>query len=47
MFATCSFVHLDLVVSKGDELPVDHPMVIARPDLFTDQTPKKSTKKEA
>lgn len=39
MFATVSFTHLDLVVKKGDELPADHPMVIARPDLFTDKSP--------
>lgn len=52
MFATTSFTHFDLKVRKGDELPDDHPMVTARPDLFTPDPPKakasaKATKKES
>jgi hypothetical protein len=48
MFALAAFEHFELVVKKGDELPDDHPMVLARPDLFTDQPPKRATtKKEA
>ena len=47
MFALISFTHFELDVRKGDELPDDHPMVLARPDLFTDQPPKKTNKKEA
>lgn len=46
MFAAVSFIHLELVVAKGDELPDDHPMVVARPDLFTADrpTPPKAVK---
>jgi hypothetical protein len=48
MFAVASFTHFDLDVRKGDELPEDHPMVTARPDLFTDSPPQRATtKKEA
>lgn len=47
-FATAAFTHFELDVKKGDELPDDHPMVLARPDLFTDQPPtRKTLKKEA
>lgn len=41
MFATASFTHRDLNVVEGDELPDDHPMVLARPDLFTTNPPPK------
>lgn len=41
MYAKTTFTHFDLTVSKGDELPKDHPMVLARPDLFTKQPPTK------
>ncbi len=49
-FAKTSFEHLDLVVTTGDELPKDHPMVQARPDLFQKTAPKAkpaTPKKEA
>ena len=46
MYATCSFTHFDLTVKRGDQLPVDHPIVVARPDLFTPDppTPPKAVK---
>lgn len=43
MYAVVSFTHFDLTVRKGAELPDDHPMVVARPDLFTPTPPKKAT----
>jgi hypothetical protein len=46
MYALKSFRHFDLVVASGDELPDDHPMVVARPDLFTDKPPKRSRAKK-
>lgn len=48
MFAVAAFKHFDLDVKQGDELPDDHPMVTARPDLFTDKKPTRNkSKKEA
>ena len=49
MFATVSFTHFDLTVTAGDKFPADHPIVVARPDLFTTQPPKahKATKAAA
>ena len=50
MFALVSFTHFDLTVRRGDEFPKDHPMVVARPDLFAKQPPtpaRKSTKATA
>jgi len=40
MFARQSFTHFELDVTEGDELPDDHPMVVARPDLFQKTAPK-------
>lgn len=47
MFATVSFTHFELTVRKGDELADDHPMVAARPDLFTTTQPTKARKRAA
>lgn len=43
-FAVRSFQHFELKVASGDELPADHPMVVARPDLFTAKPKPKRAK---
>ena len=46
-YATTSFTHLDDHVKEGDELPRDHPLVVARPDLFTAKPPRAPRKPKA
>lgn len=36
---TCAFEHLDESFDPSTEVPDDHPMVAARPDLFTTAKP--------
>jgi hypothetical protein len=45
--AVVSFQHFEYDVHKGDEPPDDPPLVVARPDLFTEPAkPRKAAKKE-
>ena len=48
MFATQSFIHLDESFYEGQAVPLDHPIIALRPDLFTATPPNTTkTKKEA
>lgn len=44
MYPTTAFEHLGEVFTPAVAVPADHPMVEARPDLFTDTKPSKPTK---
>lgn len=46
-FAVRPFLHFDLDVKRGDELAADHPIVLARPDLFSDRPPARRPKSTA
>jgi len=49
MYPTCKFEHLGESFSPAVAVPADHPMVAARPDLFTSEpapagkSPKKAS----
>lgn len=45
MFPVCKFEHLGESFTPAVAVPADHPIVVARPDLFTAEPPAKSTKK--
>lgn len=40
MYPLCAFTHLDEDFDPSKQVPADHPMVAARPDLFTPSKPK-------
>lgn len=40
MYPTCRFAHLDESFDPKTPVAADHPMVAARPDLFTPHPPK-------
>ena len=46
MFPVCRFEHLGETFTPSQAVPDDHPMVAARPDLFTTTKPTKPTKAE-
>jgi len=41
MYPVCSFEHYPHEIVFGEQYPEGHPMVLARPDLFTPNKPKK------
>lgn len=41
VWPVCKFTHLDETFTPAQVVPLDHPMVAARPDLFTAQPPTK------
>lgn len=47
MFPTCEFEHLGESFTPTQEVAADHPMVFARPDLFTAEKPKPRKPKES
>jgi hypothetical protein len=49
VYAAVAFVHepLEVDAQEGDAFPDDHPMVVARPDLFTKTDPTKTAAKAA
>ena len=46
MWPVCKFDHLDESFDPSTPVPADHPMVEARPDLFTDTAPRPRKLKE-
>ena len=43
MYAAATFTHFEMTVVEGSEWADDHPLVKARPDLFTPKPPPKAT----
>lgn len=45
MYPVCKFEHLGEQFDPATAVPADHPMVAARPDLFTTTPPTKPARK--
>lgn len=46
MYPVCEFSHMGDTFTPTVAVSADHPMVAARPDLFTESPPVKPRKKE-
>lgn len=44
MYPLCEFTHLDETFTPDVPVPIEHPMVALRPDLFTADKPKPARK---
>ena len=46
MYPLCKFEHMGESFAPAQPVATDHPMVVLRPDLFTDTAPKAKQPKE-
>lgn len=47
MFPVCKFEHMGETFDPVSPVRADHPMVVARPDLFSDAAPAAKSPKKA